>query len=495
MARPVKPERLATIALAAALACLGGCSSYWPLSEDLERRIAAEATLEPSIADDDAVRAFATAAFRGTLDEAIAFELPVAPVLADYVRLALERNPGIQTMVRQLEALGMQVPQVTSLDDPLLAVVPPIGDMAETAAGQMDASVGLSQSVPFPAKLAARGRIAEQIVRIALENLRATRLDTVKRVRHAYFAYYLAHASIAVTRENQTLVGHIRDVARAKLEAGLAPQQDVSRAEVHLYELSNALLMLEQQRRSAVARLNALMDRAVTAELPAPVAFDPRQTSWRLDALLARAAEANPALQALRQKVGRDLEAVHLAGLAYWPDFSAGASYSFVGGGISPIATGDDFWNLSLGLRLPVWLHRIRAGILEKNASAVASALEYRSRRNDVYSAIEDALARVEARHQSAVLFRDAILPKAAQAVAESESSYQAASADFLAWIDNWTRLLGLTLEYHQVIASLEQDIATLDELVGGGLDGREAPTAPASIDGGAQPQEREVPR
>ncbi len=462
---------------------IAGCSPYWPLSDDLERQIRGEASLlSPSIGDHAEVTAYAEAAAAGEMPPLEEFALPEELGLAAYVRIALARNPKIQSMVRALEALGMKVPQVTSLQDPQLAFVPPTGSLTETAAGQVQASLGLSQKIPFPTKLAARGRVAEQIVRIGLENLRSTRLEVVANVKSAYYGYYLTSVSIDVTRENQTLLQRIRDVAEAKFRAGSAPQQDILRAEVELYELSNDLLTLGQERRTAVALLNVLMDRAVEADLPLPEPFDPQQIDWAFDALMARAVEVSPDLKAVREQVRRDLEAARLAKMEYLPDFVVGGAYSFIGGGISSAANGKDVWNLSLGMTLPVWFQRIRAGILQRNAETLASALEYRSRRNSVFFAIQDSLVRVDTQYRSAILFRDAILPRAHQAVEVSESGYQTGQVDFLTWIDNWRRLLDFTLEYHAALASLEQNFAVLEELVGGALP-RSAAAETTSVD------------
>ena len=450
---------------------LAGCSAYWPLSDDIEERIRAEtASLSPSIGEDDAVRRIGEEAASGDLAPPEAFPLPPEPALEDYVRFALERNPRIRAMVRDVEAMGLRVPQVTSLDDPMLTFVPPTGDMTQTAGGMMDASVGISQKVPFPSKLAARGRVAEQVVRIALENLRATRLDVVADVKQAYYGYYLTGISVRVAREHIDLLRRIRDVAAAKFRAGIAPQQDVLRAEVELYQLSNELLTLEQEVRTARAALNVLIDRGIEAELPPPSPFDAQRVEWELETLMARAVAASPELQTLRETVRRDLEAGRLARLDYLPDFSVGGAYSFIGGGISPVADGSDAWNLTLGMTLPVWFQRIRAGILQRNAEILGSALRYRSRRNDVFVALQDALVRVDIQYRRALLFRDAILPRARQAVEVSESGYQSGQLDFLTWIDNWRRLIEFTLEYHRALAGLEQSFALLEQLAGGEL-------------------------
>lgn len=225
-------SRTMTVLVALALLSLAGCSSYWPLSRDLEERIREEATLCPPIEDDEGVAETAQATAEGRAPPLEAVALPESPTLDDYIRIALGRNPKVQTKVRSLEALGMRVPQVTSLSDPMLGFSPPTGQMTETAGGMMDGSLGLSQQIPFPSKLAARGRVAEQVVRIGLESLRESRLEVVSRVKSAYFGYYLTTRSIEVTRESQALLERIRSVADAKFRSGTAPQQDVLRAEV-----------------------------------------------------------------------------------------------------------------------------------------------------------------------------------------------------------------------------------------------------------------------
>ena len=196
-----------------------------PLSDDLEQRIAEESKGMPSIEDAGAVRESGEVVVQGALPWPQAFELPAQAGLEQYVHLALERNPRIHARIRELEALGLRVPQVTSLNDPMLSVMPPTGNMIQTAAGEVDGSIGISQGIPLPAKLESRGKIAEQVVKVALENLRSERLAVVSDVKQAYFAYYLAHVSIDVTNENQQLLMRLRDVAEAKYSAGTAPQQ------------------------------------------------------------------------------------------------------------------------------------------------------------------------------------------------------------------------------------------------------------------------------
>jgi outer membrane protein TolC len=214
------------------------------------------------------------------------------------------------------------------------------------------------------------------------------------------------------------------------------------------------------------------MDRDVQADIPEPPVFDPNQLDWKLKDLMARSVDASPVLKALQENILRDLEAVRLAKLQYFPDLVVGGGYSFISsGGVSPVANGEDAWNLNFGISLPIWLHRIRAGILERNASVLGSALRYRSARNDIFFAIQDLTVRVDTDYRSAILFKDAIIPRARQTVEVSEREYQAGKLEFLTLIDNWRKLLVFSLQYHAALSSLEHNFAELERLAGGGLN------------------------
>jgi outer membrane protein TolC len=458
---------LASLALVLPLG--SGCRTYWPLSPELEERIRSESeALSPPIDDAESVRNIGEATRQGELPLPEAFELPEGIGIDGYVALALERNPSVQARIRDLEALGLRVPQVTSLPNPMLGLVPDTGDMVETAGGMMGGSIGLSQGVPFPSKLKARGKVAEAVVRVALANLRTERLGVVAEVKKAYYDLYATSASLSIARESESLLRRLRDVAEAMYRAGTGSSPDVLRAEVELYQLGNKILTLDQRRRTAIARLNALMDRDIRADVPAPPLFDPEEVPWRLDTLIGRATAGSSDLEALREQVGRDLEAVKLARLQYLPDFTIGGAWTFISnGGRSAVANGDDAWNLALGVELPIWLHRIRAEILERQAALLATSLRFRRMRNDVFVMAQDFLTQADTSYRNAILLRDAILPRARQTVAVSESAYRAGQVDFLSLIESWRRLLDVELDYHRSLADLERSFADLERLVG----------------------------
>ncbi len=130
----------------------------------------------------------------------------------DFVRLALEHNPGIRAAEQSVHRLSDRNPQAERLEDPMLFVAP-VGEMAETAAGQVGLMTGVSQTLPLPSKVHTRGRVAAQAVAEAVQELQRVRLEVVADTRSAWWQLYYTTRAVEVTEDNRALLRRLRDVA------------------------------------------------------------------------------------------------------------------------------------------------------------------------------------------------------------------------------------------------------------------------------------------
>jgi len=397
--------------------------------------------------------------------------LPDAPALDDYVRVALRRNPSIRAAKHRVRSMGARVPQVTSLDDPMLHVAP-FGEMAQTAAGEVGVMAGVSQKLPFPGKLDARGRIAEQDVAMALAQLHQVRLRVAGQTRRAYWSYYESTRAVEATRQSQRLLKQFERIARTEYEAGTRSQQDVLRASVELAELEQRLIELAQQQATARAMLNQLMDRPVRDALPEPARTEPEQLTEQLDALLRIASQTNPGIRRIQQRIEQYRQRTQLARLNRWPDLTVSASYNFVEDeGLSPVATGDDQWWFGFGINVPIWAAKHDAAEREALHGRLESAADLAAERNRVSFEVQDAYLRVESQQRLVALFSDQIIPQARQTVEASRSGYRAGDVDFLTLTDNWRKLLHFELMYHRAVAQMHRAAADLEQAVGRDVD------------------------
>lgn len=319
---------------------------------------------------------------------------------------------------------------------------------------------------------------------MAVEQLQRTRLNVIGDVKRAYFRLYVIDKTVEIDMANQDLLRGLIDAARAQVAAGRRSQDDVLRAQVELYNLERRLIELRQQRVTAAAALNRVLNRPPATPVPQPVDFDVRRVDAELERLISIAVKHNPDLRRLHAQVERDRQAVELARLAYWPDATLGFEWmqmdprgAFVPPpnpqtGLRPPINrlsedGSDNWAVTLGINLPIWLEKIEGGIREARAKLLSSQHAVAATRNRIQFQVEDALARVRAQAELARLFDDTIIPQAQQAYEVSRAAYAAGRGDFLFVIDNWQKWLTFAIQYHRALGELERSVADLEQALG----------------------------
>lgn len=399
----------------------------------------------------------------------------------EYERLALERNPSIRAASARVRRLRERAPQARSLDDPMLVVVP-VGDMAQTAAGQVSVMSSVSQRLPLPGKLDARGKIADLDAAQAEAELQQARLQVTADTRRAYWAYYYASAAATTTAESRDLLVQFRDVADAQFRAGQRKQEDVLRAAAELGNLDAELAVLAQRRDGAAAMLRQLIDAPPSFLLPAPEPPAQAEVMLNRDRLFADAVRDNPGLLRASERIAQFAEQQRLANLNRWPDLTLSLTYNWVNqSGISPVANGDDQWWIGFGFNLPIWGEKNDAAEREAIFGRLEAASELANERNRVVFRVDDALLRLDSQRAVVRLLHDRVVPDARAAVEASASTYRTGAGDFLTLVDNWRKLLNYRVMEDQAVAAVGQALADLQLAIGADLDaGGAAPTADA---------------
>lgn len=406
--------------------------------------------------------------------------------LAQFILTALQRNSSILAAISSVESQLERIPQVTSLDDPMMRLVTR-PEPIQTAAGDIVFTLAVSQKLPLPAKLNLRGQVAAAELRDAIERLNAQRLRVIADVERAYYRIYVADRAIEITNQNIALLRELESIIETQYEVGKAEQQDLLRVQTELSDLESAKTRYQGQRISAVAAINHLLDRTTTEPVPTLPRLKPSTIGIRVDELIAIAEVHNPELGAFEHRIERDRKSIKLANLSYVPDLTLGVEWNRGVGrtpftprvnpqtGIRPqfndaSSEGDDNWALTVGFNLPIWAQRNEAARREARKRLQQTLHEKQATRNLITFRIHDAWARAETLRDTIDLLDKTIIPQAQQTYEVSLPSYQGGTTDFLTVIENWRKLLSFELMYHREVAALETAFAELQREVGASL-------------------------
>jgi len=190
------------------------------------------------------------------------------------VRQALGGNSQLRAARQRIERMRERIPQAGSLEDPIASVT--FGELAETAAGQVDYIVSVRQSLPWPGELDARRRVARHEVTEALEAYASASRRVAAQVRRTFWSHAGARRERGVLDQSRSLLEQIRAAVEGRVRVGEASQGDLLRVSRRIASLENRSDELSQLQRTSAAALNRLMGRPAGSAIPWP-AFNPRR--------------------------------------------------------------------------------------------------------------------------------------------------------------------------------------------------------------------------
>ncbi len=394
--------------------------------------------------------------------------------LRGYIELALRQNPGILESRALYRSELQKIPQVTALPDPMLSYTQFLRSV-ETRVGPQLNTFAISQRFPWFGKRDLKGQSATKAAAARYQLFRAREREVVQLVKQAFYEVAYTDRALEVTRKEQVLLEHYERLAQSRYGTGQGLRQAVIKIQAELTRNLNRLESLGQQRASAVARLNTLMDQPpeqsilpiAGLELQVPVV-----DAEELQELGNQNRQELRAAAALIEKTEKEIE---LAKSDFWPDFSLTAGLVNVGnrgdlaGMLSPPAdNGKNAYNFSVGLNIPIWREKYRAGVAEATERLIAGKKNYLNLQNAMELSIRDQLVRLAALREQINLFEKALIPQLEEALRSTESAYETGQVGSLDLLDSERMLLEVRLaearyqtDFWIALSNIERSIGT----------------------------------
>ena len=385
-------------------------------------------------------------------------------VLDDLLKEALQKNPGIKTILRQVEALRHRIPQVKTLPDPTVSVGW-AGNITPFSVQHGDPSsyrgVSASQAVPYPGKLKLRGEIADREAEAAWWDYEAARRKLVADVKSAYYDYFAAFKAVEITKQNKALLQKLSSIAEARYRVGKGVQQDVLRSQVEISLLQQRLTVFEQQQKTAQVRLNTLLFRDPETQMPSPASFEPATIGHSLDELYTLARAQDTGLQREQRMIERNQYAVNLAQKDYRPDFSVGYMYQ-------QRPDLQDMHGFTITANIPIFYRtKQREAVKEQTEQLVSSEGSKENRQTELFFAVKQQYLLAKSSEQLLKLYSQVIVPQSSLALESSMASYQVGTVDFLTILTNFSVVLDYEVSYHRELANYQMALANLEALAG----------------------------
>jgi outer membrane protein TolC len=371
--------------------------------------------------------------------------LPSPLSLGDVIRIASDRRDEIEAARARMTAGEARPTIVSALSDPMIS---PSLDHLPFMMGGADYSVTVEQQIPLSGIRGHRRASAlADVDRLRAITHRIT-LDVGVEAANAYVMLQERRRTTALVSEQLAFARDVVSAANARYASGTAPQSDVLRAEVEVARLEAITRALVGEVRGAEAMLNTSL--ALDADTPVPplaiLSLPQAVPSW---SAIKTALVSRPELAAGRAEIARAAADVQVMRDMYKPmaTIRTGPSYTMAEGG---------GWMGMVGVSLPIWRGKLKAGVAEAQAMRAMADADLRAMTRMIEGEAAVAVSQVQSARDRQNALNTDVLPRARMAIEPAVASYASGQLPLVS-----------VIEAIQALWLVQSDLITADTQLG----------------------------
>lgn len=389
--------------------------------------------------------------------------------LSSAVQRAVSDNLELKSLRAKWEAMLERPAQANALPNPMLKYSGM--DMAEGGTWQdtNEKRIMVEQQFPWFGKRGLREGIARKDAEAMQHELETMTRETVMMVKESYYRLYAVQRAIAITRKDETVLRRMAKISETMYATGERTQQDVLKAQSEITMLKQRLLELEAQENALQAKLNTLLNRR--ADAPLGAAVTPPETAFNTsqESLFAMAAANRPEVLAEQAKVERYELEKKLMAKEPRPDYQLGVEYRDIGGA-------ENMVMFTVGVELPIWQEKNRAGIREAEKMRASSEAAREAAKQNSALDVQNAFFKLQTAQRMLALYKTELIPQAETRFSASEADYQTGKADFMDFLESQRFLLGIRVMAAMAEGDVGMQFARLERAVGAELKANPVP-------------------
>ncbi|WP_169728884.1 TolC family protein [Desulfatirhabdium butyrativorans] len=384
-----------------------------------------------------------------------------SPSLADLLSYAYQSNPEIQAAKSSWRVAIEKYRVETGYPDPVLTTTYWPDDPARNWS-EKRFEIMFSQTIPFPGKLAAAGRVVESESQIAKLELDRTIRDVSINVRESFHELQYIREAIRIAAHNREAVEHLRQIGETSHAQDRTTLFDVLKAQSQSGQVQYDILLLQELERTEITRLNALLNRPPDAPIASLMEEQMRPLVYDLTDIYALAEAQREEIRSAAVAVDKTRAEADVAHFQNLPEFMVGFKYEY-NAPQPPNTSGTDMYGVQFGVSLPIWWDKNAGRQEAARAGTERATALVRTRINEARALIRETFFRLKNAERLVALYRDQLLPQAQKAMETAEiwnREGQGSLSDFLeteaVWYNFQLALARSRADYGKYLAKLE---------------------------------------
>ncbi len=384
--------------------------------------------------------------------------LPDPLTMDDAVVLARANRAEILAARARTDAAAERPAIVSALEDPTVSAS--IDHLPFMLSG-VDGSLVVEQRFPLSRVRRHRRLAAEADARRLDSDVDRVALDVELEAATAFVMLREERQMAGILAERKLLADQVVAAATARYAAGKGMQAEVLRAELDAARIDGEIAAKTAEISAAGAMLNTSLGRP--PELPLPALADGATDEPPSSVDVVRAAiDGRPELRGGRADIERANAEISVMNDMYRPMamVQTGPSYTMADG---------PGWMVMVGVSVPVWRDKLRAGVAEARSMATMASEDLVAMQRMVAGDAAVARERVVAARARWLALRDQVVPRARAAVEPTIAGYTSGDLPLVSVLEMVDELTMARMELARAEREVGEAWARLDRAMGGG--------------------------
>jgi outer membrane protein TolC len=389
------------------------------------------------------------------------------------VEIATEVNPQVRAARARWFSAIHQVKQNYAPSDPVFGY----GNIDSPTNGVGQASLHaltVTQALQFPGKALLQADNAKRLAEIAHLVLQGVVRDVRAQTETAYFQFLLDNDVTALQANKVEDLQHVLKVTQVAYTANQVTQTDFIISEFDLATAQQSQRQFHNAALNDITALNQLLFRSPDEPLPLELHLELKPLDIPLDRLIDRATRVRQEILQAALAQHNALTSLQLAKLEYAPDFTLGYTFdNYLLSSAAPAMNGrmqDHGFSVTLNLPVFFWLKQSE-DVKRAQYDLQAASYDLGGIRSQTAAAVTTLYRNAQFAYQTAVLYRDTLIPLARQGFQVALVSYESGKIDFTTLASTLQRSYDARTAYLQAANQFLASRVALEQALGAPLN------------------------
>ncbi len=365
-------------------------------------------------------------------------DFPTPLYFEEIPRIAKENRAEVRAAQARINASRQRENIVSGLEDPMIS---PSIDHWPFGMSEADVSFGIEQRFPLSKIRGQQRRGAKAQTLVSQAEASRTTLDVQINATDAFLMLYERRGMLILLEKQKDLLTEIVAAVNARYRSGssTSTQADVIRSEIELARIKTQIVFLQSQIKSSEAMLNASLGREVNAPVPQLVLNVNSLQLSDSHTVVTTALMKRPEIAVAQAQIQGTLAQIRVMHSMYWPMLTVRGGPAFT------MEEGPGLMFM-LGISVPIWRSKLRAGVAEAQEMERMTRSELQAMKRMIEGEALSAFNNIKAEKNRYTLLKNDVLARVNQSISPTLSEYATGLLPLVSVIES-VRMLRMTQE------------------------------------------------